>query len=80
MQTLNFDIVNQDLNKGMLLALVQIKLHEAKAMFEAAQRKLDEAIKFGSSQNIYDYAYETAYYKDRKDNLTLLLNNILERI
>ncbi len=76
MQTVNFDVLKQDLQKGMLISIVKLKLAEAKALLLSAEEKFNNAIKFGTGQQIYDSAYENEMARTRYGNLCMLYETI----
>lgn len=76
MQTVNFDLIRKDLNKSMMMALVKIKLEEARVMKDSAELKLEEAIKTGTGQDIYDCAYRVETISSRYGNLMILYDLI----
>lgn len=75
-QTVNFDVIKQDLNKCMLISMVKIKLMEAKTLMISAEKALDKVIINGSSQDIYYRAYDLARAKDRYGNLKILYQTV----
>lgn len=77
-QNINFDLIQINLQKSMLISVVKIKLKEAKLLMIKAENRLEQAIKNGNGEQIYDCAYETAQRKDRFNNLRTLYMQIKE--
>ena len=78
-QTVNFDVIKQDLNKCMLISIVKIKLIEAETLLKSTEKALNKAICCGTSQDIYDRAYDLARAKDRYGNLKVLYQTVCNR-
>ncbi|MBQ2872343.1 hypothetical protein IJE86_11625 [bacterium] len=57
--------IKEDFRRQMFISFFKVKLEKAKENLRRANERLNEAIKNGSGQDIYDRAYEVAMAEDK---------------
>lgn len=57
--------IKEDFRKQMFISFMKTKLETAKENLQRANDRLNEAIKNGSGQDIYNRAYEVAMAEDK---------------